>query len=270
MRSAKRDRDAAWHYLLELDPDIALLQEVVSLPAAVSDHYAVVMRRACGKSGKPQRFSTVLLVRGTIGQELPLSSTYAWVDAELRRFTGNFVAAEVMLASGESFRVVSVYVPAWPIDRARLQGIDLAPVKLEHNPDIWGTELLWAALDAAERAGVPWVVAGDFNSSITFDLRGRGPRGNQEIQDRMSALGFVECLRCAQGQLTPTFKNPKGGKVVHQIDHLFLPRELMARLATCCVGDPERVFGESLSDHLPIIAELTPTAPPPQTTAPRA
>jgi endonuclease/exonuclease/phosphatase family metal-dependent hydrolase len=218
----------------------------------------------CGKSDKPQRFSTAILVRGLIREEIHLSSSHDWVNDELRRFAGNLVAAKIALDSGERFRVMCVYVPPWPIDRARLKEFDVSQVKLKNNRDVWVTELMWAALDNVQRDGMPWVVAGDLNSSITFDTLWRdGPRGNQEVQDRMSALGFVECLRSAQGRLTPTFENPKDGKVIHQMDHLFLPQRLVSRLATCRAGDPEVVFGESLSDHLPIIADLVPEALPP-------
>jgi len=133
-------------------------------------------------------------------------------------------------------------------------------VKLKQNPDVWVTELMWAALRNEQLDGVPWIVAGDLNSSITFDtLWGDGPRGNQEIQDRVSALGFVECLRHDQGQLTPTFRNPKGGEIIHQMDHLFVTARLIERLITCVVGDPEIVFAGALSDHLPIIADFRPT-----------
>lgn len=105
--------------------------------------------------------------------------------------------------------------------------------------------------------GVPWVVGGDLNSSITFDtMWGGGPRGNQVVMDRMSALGFTECLSHFQGGLTPTFKNATGGKVIHQMDHLFVLSELVARLQFCVTGDPKHIFGNSLSDHLPIIAQF--------------
>ena len=156
---------------------------------------------------------------------------------------------------------MSVYSPAWPVNPIRLKDVDVSPVKLPQNPDVWGTELMWAALYNEQRGEIPWAVAGDLNSSITFDtLWGDGPRGNQEIQDRMSDLGFVECLRSWQGKLTPTFKNPRGGKVIHQMDHLFVSDSPRWRLARCSTGDPAVVFDGGLSDHLPIVADFHNTA----------
>ena len=58
------------------------------------------------------------------------------------------------------------------------------------------------------------------------------------------------------GCLVPTFRNPHGRKLVHQIDHLYVTAPLSDHLVSCEVGSQERVFGQALSDHLPIIAEF--------------
>ncbi|MCD4666037.1 MAG: endonuclease/exonuclease/phosphatase family protein [Bacteroidales bacterium] len=257
MRRATKSRDDLWEYFLEIDADIAFLQEVGSIPLSVSSHYSIMQRKALGKNGQSQRFYTAVLVRGSIDKPLNFSTSWNWVNEELRRFEGNLVSAEITLVSGKSFRLISVYSPAWPIDRQRLKGIDVSEVKLKNNPDIWLTEILWAVLSNEDLNELPWIVAGDLNSSITFDmLWNNGPRGNQEIQDRMSTLGFIECLRFSQGKLTPTFRNPRGGKVIHQMDHLFVSEHMTLQLLSCMTGDARRVFGNSLSDHLPIIAEF--------------
>jgi exonuclease III len=72
----------------------------------------------------------------------------------------------------------------------------------------------------------------------------------------MEALGFIECLRHAQGRLIPTFRNPSNSQVVHQMDHLFVSEPLAGGLVSCDVGDQTRVFGGSLSDHLPVVADF--------------
>jgi hypothetical protein len=61
------------------------------------------------------------------------------------------------------------------------------------------------------------------------------------------------------GRLVPTFQNPRGGDVVHQIDHLYVTVPLSNELVACEVGSQERVFGQQMSDHLPIIAEFRDT-----------
>lgn len=246
----------AWDYVRELDPDIALLQEVAGFPSVVERDWSIARLSAATKGGGVQRFSTAVLVRGEIDETFSLSSRTAWVQAELTRFAGNLVGCRIRL-DGEAVNLVSVYSPAWPVDRLRLNGVDTSDVRLAQNPDVWLTDVLLAALREMEpRSRGPWIIGGDLNLSETFDsLQGR-PRGNLEYLERMSAFGLTECLRHATGAVTPTFRNASDGRIVHQMDHLFVSQPLAACLAWCRVGSPDRVFDGRLSDHLPIIAEF--------------
>jgi endonuclease/exonuclease/phosphatase family metal-dependent hydrolase len=245
-----------WDYLLEMNPDVALLQDVSSIPEKVRSHYAYQMHQATNKDGSPQRFSTALLVKGRICNKLILPSPEKWIAEELQRFSGNLVALEILPNNGPPMKAVSVYGPAWPIDRRRLSRIDATAVRLKlQSRDVWVMDLLWASLKY-QRLDLdqPWIVAGDFNVSETFDWP--KPRGNQEYLDRMRELGLVECLRQSKGVLTPTFRTPRDREVKHQIDHLFVSPVLAKRLITCDTGSSDRVFHFGLSDHLPIIADL--------------
>ncbi len=246
-----------WDYLRELAPDVALLQEVSGIPPNVHEEFEVRYKRAGTNTGTLQRFHSALLVRGEIGHEISLRSPDAWVNAELERFAGNLLAYEALLEGGIRLNLVGVYSPAWPVDRGRMAGVDTGRVRLTLNRDVWVADLLWWALSSrASKLEDAWVVAGDFNLSETFDAGRGGPRGNREYLDRMEALGLTECLREANGRLTPTFRNPRGGRIVHQIDYLFVSDPLASALVACDTGDSEKVFGESLSDHLPILADF--------------
>jgi hypothetical protein len=72
----------------------------------------------------------------------------------------------------------------------------------------------------------------------------------------MDQLGLVDCLRHAQGALTPTFRTLGKGTITAQIDHLFVTNILRASLVTCDTGSRQRVFDNRLSDHLPIVADF--------------
>ena len=251
---------AAWVYLEKLSPDVALLQEVRSIPGKLLKQYESAQGIPRAPSGGPQKFITALLVRGELQESIELSSPHDWVRSELEYFAGNLVAHRIRLLSGTELNCICVYSPAWPVKRERLQGVDTAGVQLTQNRDVWVTDLLWAALShIADELGEPWVIAGDLNSSETFDSWSGGPRGNREYLDRMASLGLVECLRESQGELTPTFRNPKGGAIKHQMDHLFVTPPLAERLEICRTGSHDEVFGARLSDHLPIIADFDPT-----------
>jgi len=130
---------------------------------------------------------------------------------------------------------------------------------------VWGADILLAALRNTVADGEMWIVGGDYNSSETFDCdwqdrnnRRFGIRssGNAENLERMRRLGFTECLRRAENDpIIPTFRHSRGG-IDHQMDHLFVSSALCSRLDRCIVGDQAVIFGESLSDHLPIIADF--------------
>ena len=249
---------AVWDYLLDLAPDVALLQEIGELPERVAHHYDSRLVHPRKKTGGDQRFQTGILVRGSIIEPLPMSGPYDWVDEELEYFAGNLPAFSIELENGIRLNAVSVYSPAWPVSRSRLKGLDISDVKLTQNPDVWVADLLWASLKHhLPNATADWLIAGDFNSSETFDQWPGGPRGNREYLDRMASLGLVECLRHVQGQLTPTFRNARGGEMKHQMDHLFVTSGVAAHLASCETGSAEQVLDRGLSDHLPIVADFT-------------
>ncbi len=253
-----------WRLFLEFKPDIALLQEIGGMPEVITEEMGILSRVAIRKTGDPQRFSTAVLVHGRIVEEINLESEYGWVNDELSFFHGNFIACEVVLHSHERLQVVSVYSPAWRVNEERLRGIDVSAVRLKDNPDVWPTEIIWSALKDTVADNESWVVGGDYNSSETFDkewqdlhgirFRIRG-YGNKEILDRMNELGFAECLRGHNDRIVPTFRH-SSGEIAHQMDHLFVTHNLYSRLDTCEAGDQSIVFGNSLSDHLPIIADF--------------
>lgn len=262
MKSARAE-SAAWRYLRELDPDIALLQEVGEVPADLAgsaSRTAFPVRR----SGTRQAFQTVVLARhgfaSEAGEEFRIESNRKWVNEELARFAGNIVAGEAATGScsGTRTHAVSVYSPPWPIPRSRLAAVDTRGVQLQHNDDIWLSDLLCDALGCrATLKDENWIVAGDFNAAPTFDDGPRGNRGNREWLDRMRVIGLVECLATSAGQPTPTFRHSRGS-VRHQIDHLFVTRPLLDRLKDCRVPPHEEIWRTdgALSDHLPVIADF--------------
>lgn len=250
------EHSPVWAILTEFDPDIALLQEVTSVPHEVAATYTVLAAHPTGQKAQPQRFHTVILTKGQLSPGVPLACSEPWADEELRRLEGNFLSAKVV-SNNLRLNVVSAYSPAWRISEERLAGVDLSKVRLPGNPYLWATEVFWLSLiHTMKQSDDPWIIGGDFNSSETFDLT--WGRGNAEVLKRMSALGLIECLRKVHGRLVPTFKNPRGQQVIHQLDHLWVSNPFPWTLEECVTGDVEVVFGSNLSDHLPVLATFGP------------
>jgi exonuclease III len=210
------------------------------------------------KDGTPQRFNTAILVKGRVEEAILLSAPTEWMANELKRFDGNLVARQVVCDNGTTIKAISVYNPAWGIERTRVNMYDLSEITLPTARGIWLADILWASLKHMKlSANEPWIVAGDFNLSETFDAWRVGKQSNRAYLHRMRELRLTECLREFQGQLTPTFRNPsRGNPVMHQMDHVFVTKVLADKLITCITGDRDIVFGKRLSDHLPIIADF--------------
>jgi len=138
-------RSGVWPLLAELDPDVALLQEVTAVPRQVEDTYSVLTAHPSGRSGSPQSFKTVILAKSGLSAGPVLECAAPWANEEMIRLAGNFLSAATVL-KGQRLNLVSAYSPAWPIDEARLEGVDLGNVRLPGNPSVWATELLWLSL----------------------------------------------------------------------------------------------------------------------------
>jgi exonuclease III len=199
-----------WDYLLDLAPDFALLQEVCGIPNYVERRYATVQQYPVRKNGAPHQFTTAILVRGSVGNRIPLRGPAPWVDAELERFAGNLIGVELQLDRRPRLKIICVYSPPWPVDKRRIAGEDVTAVRLTQNRDVWVSDLLWAALSIHKpQPDDPWVIGGDFNLCETFDTWRGGPRGNREYLERMENFGLVDCLRYAKGAPTPTFRTQR-------------------------------------------------------------
>lgn len=251
-----QSQSGLWDHVREVAPDIALLQEVAGLPRDLAGDYEVVSATPPTRAGRPQRFRSAMLVKGTIVGEYQPTAAEAWVAGALRYFGGTLLGRRVRLKGAGELTAVCVHSPAWPVPRTFYAAEDVTNVKLPENSDIWVTDLLVAGLRAeGDVATAAWLVAGDFNACETFDRR--KDRGNRRWLDRMSSLGLVECVRHHTGTLTPTFRRPGRVRPHCQIDYLFASRQLSEQLTSCRTGDPQRIFGAGVSDHLPIVADFS-------------
>ncbi len=228
------------------------------IPAYLEEKYQTVFKIPRYKTGKNQKFCTYILTNGNVHSELKLSSEFDWVAKEYDFFSGNIVGYQVSDKNGNLFNVLSIYSPAWCVPWERLKGIDVSEVKLQNNPDVWCTETIWSLLcNSLPSSDESWIIGGDFNSSTTFDwMWGSKPRGNQENIDRFINIGLTDCLSFHQEILVPTFKNATGGKVIHQLDYIYVNEPLLTRLKYCDTSHSDIVFDQNISDHLPVIAEF--------------
>ena len=257
MRRATAD-STAWQVLADLDPDIMLLQEVGGIPTEFLNTFSAVSDYPRTKDGDSQKFQLSILSKFELERHLPLESELDCVNLEHEYYSGNILGCTAKSGKAGHLNLISFYSPAWHIPDDRLVEVDQSRVKLVNNPKVYMTEILWKLLaDSITRIEGGWVVAGDFNSSTTFDwMWGNEPRGNQEFIDRMNALGLSDCLSGSAKGLVPTFRNARGGKVIHQLDYIYVDNQLKKRLRSAGVVNDCGIFEGSLSDHLPVVGDF--------------
>ncbi len=248
---------ATWEFLKHEPPDIALLQEVTKLPDWILDsynHHQVYPRFFGGHRAK---YSTVILSTWPIKIARFLKSSLDWVNDIHRTRPGWILECETIPEAGDTIRLVSIHSPAFPVPKDTYKGIDISVIQLKNNPALWFTEILWSLLCNEDINGrVPWIVGGDFNSSVLFDQP--KDRGNRLIIERLNKLGLTDCLSHFNGEPVPTFRHPRGW-VVHQLDYCYVNEPLMQRFDGAHVADQSEIFESKpkmLSDHLPIICEF--------------
>ena len=255
MRRSSADSQS-WGIIRKISPDVCLLQEVSGIPKDILVDYKILQQNAINKNGAPQKFSTVILSKEPI-EQFRLKSTIEWVSKQLDFFSGNFLCGSINI-DGNKINLISVYSPAWIVNPGSINYSEIKGIKLELAKQIWPTEILYSGLiNEKITINKDWIIGGDFNSSPTFDtLWPGGPRGCQEIIDRLYSLNLRESLFEHNQQNVPTFRNPKGGKIIHQIDHVFLSEKLFSNLISSNVLSDFGVFENKLSDHYPILTIL--------------
>jgi exonuclease III len=219
------NRDKQWRFLLgELDPDLALLQEVRQPPMWVADRGgAFVMAEKAPRSGG----GTAIYVR-----QPPLKPVL------LQHKDGYFAAARLRLPGGRTCTALSVHAPT----DTKLIGSSLARY-LRPEFDSLASEL--------NHFRGRCFVGGDFNLSRGFDAsyRLRGDRSHGGFFAWLdSEHRLVECC-CADGEKRSLYRRGRA-HADYQLDHLFISRRLAASRGSCTVRD--WLVG-GLSDHAPVV-----------------
>ncbi|MFW6197706.1 MAG: endonuclease/exonuclease/phosphatase family protein [Myxococcota bacterium] len=203
---SKRSRhEQAWDWLLnELRPDIALCQECVP-PDWVSRERTVLWERAYPPDSKQSWGTAVVSSLPTTEARLPelddwLEALPSYVPgkeqlAGIHRADGWLQCAQIELPRIGPVLTGSLHNPSYPIERGRLESVNVSDIKLKNNNDVWFIDVLFYFLK--RRLDRPLLVGGDFNTSrLLDDLHGNN--GNHEFFDRIAAEGFVSLHRTSR------------------------------------------------------------------------
>jgi exonuclease III len=233
-----------WAVLEEINPDIALLQEVRVPPMTFGGHFHIVPTARGWGTGVWSKYPfswTGTLPRGSD------SSHEAIGDA----LAGYVATAAVELSPGRSLSVTSVHAYPAPVDARFLAGFSIDSVKCPAAAGVWPGDLVWWATRSLPNAGDPIVLGGDWNTALRFD-EVYGPRGNAEFFARMSETGWCDAMKKFHDAEVQTYFST--GRGPYQLDHVFLTSDLFNSLQGADVAATPQVLGAS--DHAPIVLEI--------------
>ena len=107
----------------------------------------------------------------------------------------------------------------------------------------------------------PAVVAGDFNNHVRWDKPGWPINHANAVRD-MAELGLVSAYHAARrveagNEPEPTYFHRRRMTASYHIDYVFMPEEWTSRAFSLTVGRYQDWIEPSLSDHVPLVLEIT-------------
>jgi endonuclease/exonuclease/phosphatase family metal-dependent hydrolase len=243
-----RDRareSRAWDHLVQdLQPDVALLQEVHEEDAQRwhgVDGISIVFCRF-----RPDLvWGSAVLTRG-----LPVApvdvSNHIW----LSRLWGSVIVADV--GTGDDvLRVASVHAQARAIPKSDLVGVDTTDLSVPGFKDVWPLYVIFHDLNdllCPLEPPIPFLVGGDLNAARDLDKPGR-VTGNNAFFDLARDRGFRSLTEDRWGEERQTFH--RSDSAPYQLDHLLSDASTAGLLGTPIIDDAA-VTELRHSDHTPL------------------
>lgn len=110
----------------------------------------------------------------------------------------------------------------------------------------------------------PTVLAGDFNHNVSWDPGMAYAKQHARTLDAAKRAGLVSAYHEQTGQAqgaetAPTLYWRGAGAKTFHIDYAFIPDEWLPRLENVTVGSKQDWIDSGLSDHVPLVMDLTDT-----------
>lgn len=226
--------DQAWHYLLGLGPDLALVQEALP-PAWVRGEGTVV-------HGPFKQWGSVIF-----SPRYPLDRFILPEKSNLHSLGTYLAFAMTSLPDGSDTFVASVHARHAPARKAHLGELQPTQVKRSSLPHPMVNDLVFHGLDKLTQQHPSLIVGGDWNTGRTQQDETAG----HEFFSRARDSGWYDCAFDALGEEVQTGY----GRLLKQNDHVFCDSALADRFRSVRVAS-EAATDLSLSDHAPLVLDF--------------
>lgn len=237
--SRKNTHDNAWRYLLDLAPEIALVQE--SHPPSEKI------------SGGSLIWHPIVEKKGDWGSGI--YSKYPIREIEFENsYPGALIGAEVSLPDNVKITVFSLY---GQLEKKYRDNEGFATTSVHKML----SDLTWLFLGKGRFKGLNrnLAIGGDFNISTQCDMSRQKQNkrtylnAHKILFERISDFGLHSVFDWSQNDGPQTLRH-KTSKIPWQNDYLFLSKNLYGKIGRKQVQDNEQVRG--LSDHNPLIVHF--------------
>lgn len=247
----KANHAQAWREIEALDPDVALLQEVLRVPESIDP--SRVERAPRNRAGT---FQTVVYVRrGSLVRIEPEPTLSPVVG-------GQVVLAEVTGLSISPVVVASIHTLTGAPEKQAQEAFNALPDSvrglLPEDRGSWNAAVILRSV-AQHTRDRRFVVGGDLNLAWRFD-EVQGGKTSYWASEQFRALrseGWRRChLKFHAGEERTLFRRPDE---LYQLDHLFADAETYGAATCCDVLQLDDL--QELSDHAPLVLEIESEAP---------
>jgi len=240
-----------WRFLLDLDPDVMLVQECRLEDLAAVDG-ATPYRVIGARPGKWTACSAVVAKRDL--DPVPAERPGPWFE-----FLSGYLALATIATDIGQLLVASVHTPAKVVTDPCLSDADHGALCRPGVGRAWHNDLAFAAIEELPKeAG--FIVGGDWNTARLFDTvypegAEGSPMAGAAFFTRATEHGWVETMRQKWPEEIPTYL--KAGTAGYELDHLFTDAALAGRFEGCdVVSEVDGVPAADVSDHAPVVAEF--------------
>jgi endonuclease/exonuclease/phosphatase family metal-dependent hydrolase len=241
-------RPRAWQYLLDQEPEFALLQETPVLAKPLPNYHVLQ------ESGNYPRGSTILS-KTSMERKFPLAKLKPDISSLIDLLSNRTVGGEYLIKDLGKMIVISTHLDSRPIATAHITPGLFSAVgspNWQKTKRVWQSDVAFAAFRDLAKTGQRFIVGGDLNMSRLMDQKMPFNESVATWFEVQKTAGLVDCCWAINGKEVRTIFQEK--KAHYQLDHLFCDKETAKSLVGCYVD--VQAVKDGLSDHAPLFIEL--------------
>jgi len=220
-------RKLAWNYLLDtIDPNVALIQEIVP-PETSYDSHHVLYHEIDGK----RKWGNALISKYPVHKEIYVNNSYPGASG--------LIIAELKISDNFLLTTINVY---GQIDPNKYATTTMHHILSDLTP----------ILDKKDKRNI--VLGGDLNVSEQYDTKYKGKFASHKLVfDRLEDFGLINCTKKFHNGHVQTHVH-SSSKFEWQNDYLFVSKNIIDQVTGCEVINGNGLL--DLSDHYPVTIEI--------------